>query len=60
MPNDDDPVFWIRSLGEAEYVVEVRWPDGTVEQAAGVYPLPDQASGWIDDAAKSGYEIVPD
>jgi hypothetical protein len=51
MPSDD-PVFSIRSLGAAEYVVDVLWPNGMIEQLTGVYSSPDHAARWIDDRSE--------
>lgn len=45
---DDDPTFSIRSLGVAEFVIDVLWPDGAIDQLGRFY-LPDKAARWIEE-----------
>jgi hypothetical protein len=44
MPNDN-PVFSVRSLGNsADYVIDVLWVAGTMEEVTGVFASPDDAA----------------
>ena len=49
MPNDN-PVFSVRSLGNGtDYVVDVLWSDGTMEELADIFTSPDEAADWVRD-----------
>jgi hypothetical protein len=48
MPNDD-PVFSVRSLGNgADYVIDVLWSDGALDQL-GRFASPEEAARWIEE-----------
>jgi hypothetical protein len=45
----DDPVFSVRSLGSgANYVIDVIWSDGTIDQL-GRFASPEKAARWIEE-----------
>jgi hypothetical protein len=47
MPNGN-PVFSVRSLGNGtDYVIDVIWPDGTVEKMTDVFASPEDAARWV-------------
>jgi hypothetical protein len=50
MPGDD-PIFSIRSLGVAEFVIDVLWPDGAIDQL-GRFASPDKAARWIEESSE--------
>jgi hypothetical protein len=47
MPTDD-PVFYVRSLRDGSYVIDVVWTDRATEQL-GFFASPDSANRWIED-----------
>jgi hypothetical protein len=53
VPNDN-PVFSVRSLGNGtDYVIDVLWSDGTMEEVSGVFASPDDAARWVTDRRDS-------
>jgi hypothetical protein len=58
MASGTNPVFSVRSsvrsLGNGtDYVIDVLWADGTMEEETGVFASPDDAARWVNDHRES-------
>jgi hypothetical protein len=52
VPNDN-PVFRVRSLDDgADYVIDVLWSDGAMDQL-GFFASPEDAVRWVNDNSES-------
>lgn len=43
----EQPKFLIRELEVAEFVIDVHWPHGSIEQLVGVFVSREHAAHWL-------------